>query len=43
MKRMIALFLAAVLCLSLAACGDKVEDIQVNGVQVSATDFLITY
>ena len=43
MKRMIALFLAAVLCLSLAACGDKVEDIQVNGEQVSATDFLITY
>ena len=43
MKRMIVLFLAAILCLSLAACGDKVEDIQVNGEQVSATDFLITY
>ena len=31
MKKWIALLLAAVLCLSLVACGNKVEDIEVNG------------
>ena len=38
MKKWIALLLAAVLCLSLVACGNKVEDIEVNGETVSVTD-----
>ena len=46
MKKLIALLLAAVMCLSLAACGGKkdesaVEDIKINGESVSITDFLI--
>ena len=46
MKKLIALLLAAVLCLSLAACGSKkdesaVESIEINGEKVSITDFLI--
>ena len=46
MKKLIALLLAAVLCLSLAACGSKkdesaVENIEINGEKVSITDFLI--
>ena len=46
MKKWIALLLAAVLCLSLAACGSKkgesaVENIEINGKKVSITDFLI--
>ena len=46
MKKLIALLLAAVLCLSLAACGSKkdesaVENIEINGEEVSITDFLI--
>ena len=46
MKKLIALLLAAVLCLTLAACGGKkdesaVEDIKINGESVSITDFLI--
>ena len=46
MKKLIALLLAAVMCLSLAACGSKkdesaVENIEINGEKVSITDFLI--
>lgn len=46
MKKLIALLLAAVMCLSLAACGSKkdesaVENIEINGESVSITDFLI--
>lgn len=47
MKKLIALLLAAVMSLSLAACGNKtaednkVEDIEVNGETVSITDFLV--
>ena len=46
MKKWIALLLAAVMCLSLAACGSKkdesaVENIEINGEKVSITDFLI--
>lgn len=46
MKKLIALLLAAVLCLSLAACGSKkdesaVENIEINGEKVPITDFLI--
>lgn len=46
MKKLIALLLAEVLCLSLAACGSKkdesaVENIEINGEKVSITDFLI--
>ena len=46
MKKLIALLLAAVLCLSLAACSSKkdesaVENIEINGEKVSITDFLI--
>ena len=45
-NKLIALLLAAVLCLSLAACGSKkdesaVENIEINGEKVSITDFLI--
>ena len=43
MKKWIALLLAAVLCLSLVACGNKVEDIEVNGETVSVTDFLVEH
>ena len=48
MKKLIALLLAAIMCLSLAACGDKkdesaVEDIKINGESVSITDFLIEH
>ena len=48
MKKLIALLLAAVLCLSLAACGSKkdesaVENIEINGEEVSVTDFLIEH
>ena len=46
MKKLIALLLAAIMCLSLAACGSKkdestVENIEINGEKVSITDFLI--
>ena len=46
MKKLIAMLLAAVMCLSLAACGGKkdesaVENIEINGEKVSITDFLI--
>ena len=46
MKKLIALLLAAIMCLSLAACGSKedesaVESIEINGEKVSITDFLI--
>lgn len=46
MKKLIALLLAAIMCLTLAACGGKkdesaVEDIKINGESVSITDFLI--
>lgn len=45
MKKLIALLLAAVLCLSLVACGSKkdesaVGNIEINGKKVSITDFL---
>lgn len=48
MKKLIALLLAAIMCLSLAACGSKkdesaVEDIKINGESVSITDFLIEH
>ncbi len=48
MKKLIALLLAAIMCLSLAACGSKkgentVEDIEINGKTVSITDFLIEH
>ena len=52
MKKWIALLLAAVLCLSLAACGGKNDtsvssdapaNIVVDGQEVSAKDFLIEY
>jgi hypothetical protein len=48
MKRLLVLLLAAVMCLSLAACGSKkdestVEDIKINGQTVSITDFLIEH
>ena len=52
MKKWIALLLAAVLCLSLAACGEKNNasassdapaNIVVDGQEVSAKDFLIEY
>lgn len=48
MKKLIALLLAAIMCLSLAACGGKkgestVEDIEINGETVSITDFLIEH
>lgn len=41
MKKIICILLAAVLCFGLAACGDKVEDIQIDGQSVSMKDFLI--
>ena len=46
MKKLIALLLAAIMCLTLAACGSKkdesaVENIEINGEKVSITDFLI--
>ena len=48
MKKLIALLLAASMCLTLAACGGKkdesaVEDIKINGESVSITDFLIEH
>ena len=48
MKKLIALLLAAVLCLSLAACGSKkgestMENIEINGEEVSIADFLIEH
>ena len=52
MKRLIALLLAVVLCLSLAACGGKNDtsvssdapaNIVVDGKEISAKDFLIEY
>ncbi len=48
MKKLIALLLAAIMCLSLAACSSKkgestVEDIKINGESVSITDFLIEH
>ena len=48
MKKLIALLLAVIMCLSLAACGGKkdesaVEDIKINGESVSITDFLIEH
>lgn len=52
MKRLIALLLAAVLCLSLAACGGKNDtsvssdapaNIVVDGKEISAKDFLIEH
>ena len=48
MKKLIALLLAAIMCLSLAACGSKkdesaVEGIEINGESVSITDFLIEH
>ena len=48
MKKLIALLLATIMCLSLAACGSKkdesaVEDIKINGETVSITDFLIEH
>ena len=52
MKKILALLLAAVLCLSLAACGGKNDtsvssdapaNIVVDGQEVSAKDFLIEY
>ncbi len=39
MKKLIALLLAAVMCLSLAACGKKTSDIVVDGQETSAVDF----
>ena len=39
MKKWIALLLAAILCLSLVACGGKKEsDIEINGETVSITE-----
>ena len=52
MKKILALFLAAVLCLSLAACGGKNDtsvssdapaNIVVDGKEISAKDFLIEH
>ncbi|MGN0628266.1 MAG: hypothetical protein ACI4IW_01405 [Oscillospiraceae bacterium] len=44
MRKLIALLLAAVMCLGLAACGgEKVSDIEVGGESVSVTDFLIEH
>ena len=46
MKKLIALLLAAVLCLSLAACGvknDAPTDIVVDGKETSVKDFLIEH
>ena len=48
MKKLIALLLAAIMCLTLAACGGKkdestVENIEINGESVSITDFLIEH
>ena len=46
MKKWIALLLAAVLCLSLAACGGKEEtpaNIVVDGNEISAKDYLIEH
>ena len=43
MKKWICLLLAAAMCLSLAACGSKTENIVVDGQEVSAKDFLIEY
>ena len=48
MKKLIALLLAAIMCLSLAACGSKkdesaVENIEINGEEVSVIDFLIEH
>ncbi len=43
MKKLIALLLAAVLCLSLAACGSKPSDIVVDGKEISVTDFLVEH
>ena len=41
MKKLFAFLLVAVMCMSLVACGNKVEDIEVNGETVSVTDFLV--
>ena len=40
MKKIVALLLALMMCLCFTACGDKVEDIEVNGESVAVTDFL---
>ena len=44
MKKILAVVLALVMCMSFAACGgDEISDIQVNGNSVSVTDFLIEH
>lgn len=43
MKKVISLLMVFVMCLSLVACGSKVEDIEVNGETVSVTDFLVEH
>ena len=44
MKKLFALLLAVIMCVSLAACGgEKVSDVEVNGESVSITDFLIEH
>ncbi len=43
MKKLIALLLAVVLCLSLVACGSKPSDMVVDGKEISVTDFLIEH
>ena len=43
MKKLIALLLALVVCLSLFGCGKKVDNIEVDGQSVTAVDFLVEH